>query len=194
MDQLGSNTTMIIPLKRIVKISARAVRFACFYGQAPVEASKPLPANRPTQKPSEDVHRRTMIDTKADMIPRLQNGASMRMPSLHVDENGHNPSVSAASTWTTMRSVRVPLPAPAPENPIPQSIPARKKPVIGYLAPMPPGVELMKSRPRPTRPQHVVGPRDEDDPKMTREEQINEFRRFRDAFDKQWLSGHSRGN
>lgn len=185
---------MIIPLKRIVKISARAVRFARFYGQAPVEASKPLPANRPTQKPSEDVHRRTMLDMKADMIPRPQNDASMRMPSLHVDENGHNPSVSAASTWTTMRSVRVPLPAPAPENPIPQNIPARKKPVIGYLAPMPPGVELMKSRPRPTRPQHVVGPRDEDDPKMTREEQINEFRRFRDAFDKQWLSEHSRGN
>ena len=171
---------MIIPLNRIVKISAKAVHFARFCDQVLVEGRKPMPVNGLPQNLSSDAHRRMIPGQNLERIPGIPGGVQIQMNSMQAQSTGYGMNVTTSSTWASVR----PTPIPA----------SRKKPIIGPIAPLPPGIQLKKPRPYPARQQHVVSQMGGDDPKMTREEQIDDFRRFSEAFDKQWLSGFHRGN
>lgn len=175
-------------------ISAKAIRFSRFSDQVFVEGRNPIPSNCLPPNPSAEAHRGMIPGHNPDMIPGFPGGVQIQMNSIHTQSSGRGMNVTSSSAWGSVRPVQIPLPIPGSKNAISPNTPSRKKPVIGPLAPLPPGVQLTKPRPYPPRPQHVVSPLDRNDAKLTREEQIDDFRRFGEAFDKQWLSGIHRGN
>ena len=160
MKQLGPDTTVILSFDDIVKLSAKNVRFTKFLSSLPVDMRKGPMSSHPVPKAPLDPQRRMALKQSFNIIP-APSKAAIVIPSEAQEPK--DPALSKTgnpSSWNTMMapsrcslqssSSDDPLAAPIPS--IPQSQTMRKKPYIGYIAPLP---KQLKPIPPPPQPKEV---------------------------------------